>query len=436
MVERSVRDIQSLFLEIQPDPEWSFAGLSQAHTTYGTHGYHRYPAKFIPQLAAKLITLYTREGNTVLDPFMGSGTTLVEAKRLKRPSLGIDINPVAHLIAQAKVQAFPPTELHEAIHQLKATLMPHTEPTLFGYSPLPVTSRRSYPERLHYWFSEKVLTELQNIEASILSLEERFHSFFLCGLSHILRNVSYWHDRSVKPTRKLDKKLPPVLTTFWHHIHRMERGNAVYYAQLQAENALDTPAIPLLADARTIPLPDNSVHCVITSPPYVTSYEYADLHQLSALWFGWTNDLRSLRKEFIGTASRNESNLSEIKYSPTANQIVRRLLEADGKKAVEVSHYFHDIMKSLDDMKRVLVQGGFACIVIGNTTLSGVEIQNAQVFAEMGEALGLSLHEVIMREIPSKILPQTRDKATGKFTVARKADFLAYPTEYIVVLRK
>ncbi|OYT74913.1 MAG: hypothetical protein CFK49_05975, partial [Armatimonadetes bacterium JP3_11] len=58
------------------------------------YGYHRYPAKFIPQLAARLIDNYSRPGEWVVDPFMGSGTTLVEAKLLKRPSLGVDINPV------------------------------------------------------------------------------------------------------------------------------------------------------------------------------------------------------------------------------------------------------------------------------------------------------------------------------------------------------
>jgi len=110
----SAASVLEQFTGLTPDPEWAFAHLTQAQTSYATHGYHRYPAKFIPQLAARLIEDYSRPGDTVLDPFMGSGTALVEAKRLGRPSIGVDINPVAHLIATAKVRALEPHLLGEA----------------------------------------------------------------------------------------------------------------------------------------------------------------------------------------------------------------------------------------------------------------------------------------------------------------------------------
>ncbi|MEM1964369.1 MAG: DNA methyltransferase, partial [Candidatus Caldarchaeum sp.] len=105
-----------------PDPSWAFAELTQKQTGYVTHSYHRYPAKFIPQLAARLISEYSAHGDLVVDPFMGSGTTLVEAKLLGRPSLGTDINPVAHLIARAKTTAIEPERLACAIGQLRALL--------------------------------------------------------------------------------------------------------------------------------------------------------------------------------------------------------------------------------------------------------------------------------------------------------------------------
>ena len=111
----SAASVLEQFTGLTPDPEWAFAHLTQAQTSYATHGHHRYPAKFIPQLAARLIEDYSQPGDTVLDPFMGSGTALVEAKRLSRPSVGVDINPVAHLIATAKVRALEPHLLSEAI---------------------------------------------------------------------------------------------------------------------------------------------------------------------------------------------------------------------------------------------------------------------------------------------------------------------------------
>ena len=73
-------EIISKFAQLKPEPSWSFTGTTTAQTGYITHNYHRYPAKFIPQLAARLICDFSKVGDLVIDPFMGSGTALVEAK--------------------------------------------------------------------------------------------------------------------------------------------------------------------------------------------------------------------------------------------------------------------------------------------------------------------------------------------------------------------
>src|SRR5437868_4039724 len=79
---------------------WDFA---DARTGDGPHGIHPYPAKFIPQIPRALIELYHPGDNSpVLDPFCGSGTTLVEACAAKIPSVGIDLNPLATLVAKVK----------------------------------------------------------------------------------------------------------------------------------------------------------------------------------------------------------------------------------------------------------------------------------------------------------------------------------------------
>src|SRR3989339_1416472 len=71
-------------------------------TTYLTHNFHTYPAKFIPQIPKSAILQFTKEGDTVLDPFCGCGTTLVEAKLLNRNAIGVDLNPIATLVSKAK----------------------------------------------------------------------------------------------------------------------------------------------------------------------------------------------------------------------------------------------------------------------------------------------------------------------------------------------
>src|SRR5438128_5127410 len=82
--------------------DWSFAHLKRVETLWGPHGYHRYPAKFIPQLVCRLIETYSDPGDLVGDPFLGSGTTGIEALRLGRRFWGSDISQVALLISRAK----------------------------------------------------------------------------------------------------------------------------------------------------------------------------------------------------------------------------------------------------------------------------------------------------------------------------------------------
>jgi DNA modification methylase len=94
-----------------PHEDWSFAGLRRSETLWGPHGYHRYPAKFIPQLVRRLIERYSAPGDLVGDCIVGSATTGVEALRAGRRFWGSDIHPVALMIGRAKCTPIEPDEL-------------------------------------------------------------------------------------------------------------------------------------------------------------------------------------------------------------------------------------------------------------------------------------------------------------------------------------
>ncbi|MBA4320998.1 MAG: hypothetical protein C0412_21620, partial [Flavobacterium sp.] len=118
-------------------------------------------------------------------------------------------------------------------------------------------------------------------------------------------------------------------------------------------------------------------------------------------------------------------------------KIRNELLKKDKKTAEEVSIYFSEMNQAFAEMKRMLKRGGKTCIVIGNTNLKGVEILNAEVFAEQLQNLGLKIVNIIKREIPSKNLPSVRDKKTGKFAkINDKNKVSVYPTEYILIMEK
>src|SRR3989442_14096843 len=101
-------------ISTDPDNDWSFASLKPSATLWGPHGYHRYPAKFIPQLVSRLIELYSAPGDLVGDPFLGSATTGIEALRLGRRFWGSDISQVALLISRAKCITIDPRILSKA----------------------------------------------------------------------------------------------------------------------------------------------------------------------------------------------------------------------------------------------------------------------------------------------------------------------------------
>ncbi len=430
----ALKSVLEPFEGLEPDPSWAFWHLKPSDTNYATHGYHRYPAKFIPQLAERLILTYTGEGDWVIDPFMGSGTTLVEAKKHRRPTLGVDINPVAHLVSQAKISALPPQTLHQRVTALWGRIE-SAQPTLFSGSASCEQVVPELHERLRYWFAPDIQAKLWQIHSTIeAEPDQAYRTFFRCAFSNILKPCSYWSNRSVKPLRQMNKPLPDPLAVFQSHLRRMIRGNAVYYSLLKQSGALETPAYAYCTDARQLPMQSGIASLIVTSPPYVTSYEYADLHQLTALWYRYTTDLKAFRPQFIGTASVNGK--TTFTGSRLADETVETLAECDRKKAHEVAVYFTEMRQCFEEMRRVLKVGGRACIVIGNTALEKVPILNAQVFAEQMSGLGMELEQVILREIPSKILPTTRDSKTGKFAQVAEADAHAYPREYILVFRR
>ena len=101
--------------------------------------------------------------------------------------------------------------------------------------------------------------------------------------------------------------------------------------------------------------------------------------------------------------------------------------------AGEIEAFFADMEEVFDESYRILKPGGRCCYVIGDTRLRGVDILNAEVFAESLQYSGFRLDRIIKREILSKILPQKRDEKTGRFAGNDSANAEAYPVEYIVI---
>ena len=411
--------------------DWSFSDIKRSQSLYASHGYHRYPAKFIPQLVRKIILQYSVPKDIVFDPFGGCGTTLVESRLNMRNSIGIDINKVAVLITKAKIRD---VDVDRLALRNKALLESIANKVAI-YDNKPNFFESANP-RLQYWFKPEQYNRLQLIYGCILKENDRvIRHFYKCCFSNILKNCSIWYSKSIKPMRDLDKKVEDPIKAFTRHLNYMTKRNEEFRRIVK----MQTPEEYLFCkmrkdDARRIQISDNYVDLVVTSPPYVTSYEYAELHQLSTLWFHFAEDIKEVKRNFIGTESRKiKRNTLE---SETAKETILELAYKNKAISRHVSNYYHDMLKCFKEIYRVLKPGKYFCLILGDTEFLGTKIQNTKVSLEQLKAVGFKHQDIIKRKLSSKIFTPFRDK-TGKFTNSKNGEKRTiYQYEYIIVAKK
>jgi len=131
---------------------------SQQSTTYFTHGFHPYPAKFTPQLVNKYLSSYCKRGDFILDPFCGSGTTMVEGAINGINSVGIDLNPIAYIASKAKTNRYEEKDLYLVDKIIDKTRKINSVSTNIEIP--------NFPNRKH-WFQDNVCVELADLKARI-----------------------------------------------------------------------------------------------------------------------------------------------------------------------------------------------------------------------------------------------------------------------------
>ena len=410
---------------VNVNEDWSFA--ENRSVEHLTHGYHRYPAKFIPQIVKKLIELYTVEGDKIVDVFAGCGTTLVESKVHGRKSEGVDINPVAELITSVKISPIDPIKLEKEFAKIQEKISSFDESVVYF---------NAHHPRIDYWFRAEEKNQIAFLYNVILSLtDEIVRNFFLCALSNILKNTSRWLQSSTKPQVDPKKNIQDALTSFVTQVKKMIKKNQLFFTELKDNKYLNVSCKIRLADARDTKIRANSANAIITSPPYVTSYEYADIHQLTGYWFEYISDLPTFRRNFIGTFYSNNKDTTTV--IPIAKEIIDELIPISKKNAGEVANYFNDMLAVSKEMYRILKPSGVVCLVVGNTTMKDVKIRSAEAFAQMLSYQGFQIEDVIKRKIPFKLIPTIRDKKTGRFTTLDSTNKkLVYPEEFIIIARK
>ncbi|MCY4497249.1 MAG: hypothetical protein OXC14_08185 [Rhodospirillaceae bacterium] len=392
------------------------------------HRIHPYPARFPAFITTKALEYAKGVGvevRNVADVFCGCGTTAVEAKRNGKDFWGCDINPLATLIAHVKTHRYRDAALgrtHSAIRD-----------EIHGCE-VTAEDRARIGERIRYWFDEDNIEDLIRLDRAIRRVTYAYSAhrkFFQCAFSAILKPTSYWLTKSIKAQRDPNKRPRGVLEAFDDQFALMRRANQgnrfprpAATTRIRARNFLGRRSGPDRADL------------IVTSPPYVTSYNYADIHQLSTLWLGYAADYRALRRNMLGNRQgvRPPRPSAIRKLGDAVWRTYQDMRTENSAHASSIAKYFVDLDKAVRRCWDVLEDGGIAVFVIGNTQYKGVKVNNAEhLETSMGRAGFESVH-AIPRKISLKTMTPYRD-ARGCFT-RDASQRQVYAEEFVLIGRK
>ena len=409
------------FLELFPDR----SGSERA-----THLLHPYPAKLVRNIPRFFLGCsdVCAHGSRVLDPFCGSGTVLLEGRLAGHAVIGADANPLARVIAQAKLD--PPKAL-EAQSKLEAIMVAATK--VRGVTPDVVN--------IDYWFNPKVQIQLSKLHAAIAKVCGSVWDapFYWACFSSCVRRVSLADPRLSVPVRINPDRAKIYGAKGGEVLQRLERLEnidvfQVFWRVTQAnikrikrtQFPVGTEAPEMFDDARHLQLGAESIDLIVTSPPYVGAQKYVRASSLCLGWLGLTPKaaLRPIERKSIGrehldrheAAQGLETGFSEI------DSLLADISVRNPTRARIAYTYVCEMRDALAECARVLKRGGKMVLVVGPNVVAGLQFDTPAFLAEIASSVGLveKLHLIDM--ISSRGLMTKRNKTAG--TIPQESVFL------------
>lgn len=366
-------------------------------STYASHNFHAFAAKFPPQLPKVFIQGLTDRGDTVLDPMMGSGTTIVEAFLAGRRAIGFDIDPLAVRLCRVKVTPLNVerlTALGEEV--LNGAMWLFAAPTTVAEE-LPRRFDPKTREFIDYWFLPDTQRELMALIMGIENVkDEAIRDFLELTFSSIIitksGGVSIARDLAhTRPHRDETKVPQSALAAFEYRLKK----NIAGIAELRdGEGSVELHS----GDARTLTLANESVDLVVTSPPYANAIDYMRAHKFSLVWFGSPiEELSRLRATYIGSERVVGTSLAFLPHRPET--VIQQLARKDPRKAKVLRKYFTDMSDAISEMYRVLRPNTAAIIVVGTSTMRGINVETHLCLADIAAEIGFRVVGIADRQL-------------------------------------
>lgn len=429
MTTQQITRADPLFSRLRDEgKEVSFRALCPEvpNTTYLTHGIHSYPAKFIPQIPRHFIKNQTRVGDTVLDPFAGSGTALVEATLLGRNSEGGDVNPLSPRLWRVKTYFEDEVTswgfvLPEFYKHLKETEAP----------PPPAIPN------LSVWFDPEPARELSRIFEAVRTFDtpsEALREFLLACASSTVRKVSRADPKIGKPfisrrMREMFSLGPVEWNTRGVFRTQVERyyGRVGEFQRAMKSTMAHTGVRPRIRalfpqDARELhKLSTHSVDAAVTSPPYVSAQEYFRTVKLELFWLGEANGttISDLERQILGTERiplEESKEYRELGVS-VLDKGLERVHEIDAKRWRVAFDYFEGLRHHFKRMSQVLKPHAKYGFLIGDNTIRRVPLPVHVGVIALAEESGLRCESKVYDRIVSRALTPNRNNSAGLIDV-------------------
>ena len=419
-------------------PDLDFDGHN---TVRGTHGLHAFAAKCPPQVVAHALRYYSRPGDTVLDPMVGSGTTLVQARIMGRNAIGYDFDPLACLVSRVKSRPLSDAPIEKAYESVARRARQDLDALRKRKTPEAVRRRALPPEfpNRDYWFDPSVSRALALLSFHIRSLDasEAVREFMWVALSSlVLARTSVANARDIVHSRHHHwdhDETPDVMATFDNRVSRMRR-------QMEEFRHLCAEADPAkvkarLGDARSLRLPNESVDLVFTSPPYTTALDYPRAHFLAVPWLQQPlginlSDYLARGEQYIGSERGRLGPEFAIDNSLLdlclATDVLTKIGATSARQANLTQRYLLDMRKAIGVMARVLRSGRHAVLVVCPSHVRSMDIPTHDLLVELATREGLFLKKRHVRTInpERRVMPYMR-------SFGRRMS-----TEYVLVLQK
>ncbi len=391
------------------------------------HNFHSFPAKFPPQLPRKFIHNLTAPGDVVLDPMMGSGTTVYEALVAGRNGIGFDIDPLAVRITKVKISHLEPESVEDCgwmiIERARKSVEQNSAEIAAELSSWwqkdQVTARF-----IQDWFDKSTQIELLALRNEIWRIRDvSLRSFFEVVLSAIIitksggvslaLDLAHTRPHKAKLVLSRDGKVvyskSPEDETRTKNSVQTKLGRSVlnefekrFQQNLRAVASAATGNMPLgvcFGNAQQMPLLSSSIDLIVTSPPYASNaIDYMRAHKFSLVWLGYPSPLLSVkRREYMGGEVVCDSDLIEL--PDVAMRIVQEVTNKDPRKGRVLHLYYSQMTRVLQEMYRVLKPGRAAVVVVGSSQMRGVDTETQNCLAAIGQSVGFEVASIGRRNL-------------------------------------